>query len=93
MKFKIRLRDEVTVNEVEGYPFRVGRFRFFMSKEKTSWNVSEHKTGMAFHAPFGYSTKKEAIRATGEALKRIGDEQLMDAINFYIQRFGILNEV
>ncbi|MEK9207951.1 MAG: hypothetical protein AAB922_05685 [Patescibacteria group bacterium] len=93
MKFKIRLCDEVTINEVEGTAFRIGRFHFFIFKDKTSWNVSEVKTGMAFNPPFGFSTKKEAIRATGEALKRIGDEKLLEAIDFYIQRFGILNEV
>ena len=64
-----------------------------MYKENRSWNVSEFKTGMAFHPPFGYSTKKEAIYGTKEAVKRIGDENLLDTIDFYIQRFDILNEV
>ena len=93
MKFKIRLVDEVTINEVAGTAFRIGRFRFFMVKEKTSWNVSEFKTGMAFNPPFGFSTKKEAIHGTKEAVKRVGDEEVLKAIDFYVQRFGILNEV
>lgn len=94
MKFKIRLVDEVTINEVAGTAFRIGRFRFFMVKEKTSWNVSEFKTGMAFNHPFGgSSTKKEAIHGTKEAVKRVGDEEVLKAIDFYVQRFGILNEV
>ena len=102
MKFKIRLRNEVTIQEVEGPYFRIGRFHFFifkdktswnMSEHKTSWNVSEHKTGMAFNPSFGFSTKKEAIHGTKEAVKRIGDEELLKVIDFYISRFGILNEV
>ena len=92
MKFKIRLRDEITINEVEGYYFRVGRFHFFLHKDKNSWNVSECKTGMVF-CPLWYSTKKEAIKGTKEALERIGDEKFLEAIEFYIVRFGILNEV
>ena len=93
MKFKIRLMNEVTINEVEGTAFRIGRFHFFTFKDKTSWNVSEHKTGMAFKPPFRVSSKKGAIHDTKETLKRLGDEKMLDAIDFFIQRFGILNEV
>lgn len=93
MKFKIRLRDEVTIKEVEGYKFRVGRFHFFMVKNKHSlWDVSEFKTGGLFNTCIpGYSTRKEAIEVTKESVLRIGDAEFQEVRDLYIQRFGVLN--
>lgn len=93
MKFKIRLRDEVTIEEVEGVPFQIGRFSFFIVKNKHKlWDVSEFKTGMLFNnCVTGYSTRKEAVGVTKELVVRIGDARFLEVRDGCIQKYGILN--